>query len=807
MHDLLRDLRFALRRLRRRPGWALSIVAVLALGLAGNAAMFSGFDAWVLRPLDFERPQELLQLGSSQPTISGEIRGLSPPDWYDLVQSHSELFELAVFDRGGMFNVDDDVEPTRMNGARIDHRLLPLLGREPALGRGLLEADDLPGAPAPVVIIGDRLWRERFAADPRVLGRTLRVDGVVHEIVGVMPPGFEFPEWGSLWLPLGLAPERSPRDSRWLTAVARQRPGATIDSVAAALEGIGADLERLHPETNTGWRFVVTPLRDLWVPAVIEVALGVSLAAATMVLLVICANVSSLFLAEVETRGKELSVRSALGASRLQLVRPFLFESAVLALFAFAVGALLSQLMLRAMLGRVPLDPPYLFAMRLDWRALAFTLVIALAAGFLCVLAPILRSSGRGVSDALRTGGSGSLGRSAARLRGGLVVAEVAFSSALVLCSLLMAKSLLQQRSIDPGYRTAGVVAAELSLTGPELESADARRLFLERLGAGLSSSSMVTGVAYAAPLPSAGCRQLRYEAEGRPAQPGEGVPACLIAASADFFDTLDIAVRSGRTFTAEETEVGDRATLVSTGFARRLFASTDAVGRRMREVGEDDGTWMRVVGVVEDVAHPRDMVRDGASADVQVYSPYAAQPRSSVSVVVRSTAPALRVGELIREQIRAAGPRVPVSDILTMKEEIWRAQWVTRFFSEQLGMYAISALLVAAFGLYGLTSDSVARRRFEIAVRMSLGARRREVLALVLKRGAWLIVGGLAAGLPLALAFGRFGSAMLGGVSVWDPAIHAIVVLTLAAAAAVATALPARRASSVDPALVLRGE
>lgn len=806
MHGLLQDFRVALRQLRARPWWSLAIVAVLAIGLAGNAAMFSGFDTWVLRPLDFERPAELLQLGERRELEGGNMAGFSAADLDDLRRSQSSFAGLAAF-RNTVFNLDDEVEPASKLGARIEHTLFPLLGVRPAKGRLFLPEEDLRGQPGAVVLIGDRLWRERFQAAPDVLGRELRIDGRVHEIVGVMPRGFEFPEWEQLWVPLGLDPSAVPRDARTLAVVGRLAPGRTLEQARAELESSGREIARRHPATHDGWTFDAESLRKRWVPDVIELALAVSLGAAMLVLLVICANVASLFLAAAETRTRELALRSALGGGRLQLARPLLCEGVLLALCGGVLGLGLAVLWQRAMMARIPMDPPYLFAFGLDLRAGLFAFALALVAGVLSTVPPLLRSAGTRPAEELR-GGRSAHARRSSLLRGGLVIGELALSTALVAGALLMVKSFLRQQEHEGGYRTDGLHLAELALTVPGLEEAGARADFLDRVEAALAGSAFVESAGAATHAAAASCRSdARFEAEGRPVAPGgdEGVVACPIGVAGEYLGTLDVRVASGRGFTAEELERGAEVAVVSEGLARALWQSSDVVGRRLRVTRGDERPWLRVVGVVGDVLPPRDMVADGAVAEVQVYTPYALRPARAVVLAVRSTASVEQVASTLRAAIRAAGVPVAVAEVLTIHQALERQRWVTRFFSEQLAVYALAALAIAALGVYGLVADAVARRRYEMAVRLALGASRPGVVGLVARWGLYRAAAGVAVGLALSLGITRLAAGMLGEVGAWDPMVYLLVAVVLAAAAGVAALLPASRAARNDPATLLR--
>ena len=473
MDGLASDLRFFLRQVRRRPAWALSIVGVLTLGIGANTAMYSGLDAWVLRPLAFEEPERLVLVRERQERQAA-LLDVSEATYADL-EEHPEIFSaLGAFDETH-FNLSDTAEPVRVNGTRVTASLFPLLGVEPALGRGFRPAEDLPGQPGAVALIGHRLWRERYGASPAVLGTTIRLDGRVHEIVGVMPEGFAFPSWSEVWAPIAIDPS-APRARRTLEVVGRLEPSQGLESARAALAEVGRAVALEHPETNQGYSLAADPLRDFWLPSVVETALVTSMAAALFVLLIVCANVASLLLARATARGKEVALRTALGANRSRLIRGAVVESVSLAFVAGLLGLLTAQWWVDGMYAKAPVEPPYLFSMEINLRVAIYTLAVSVIAGVACALAPIVRDTGVRAVETLRSAGRSNGDGSSARLRGGLVLGEIALSTALAVGALLMVRSFLEQRALDPGYRVDGVVITDMSLSDPELEDPSERK-------------------------------------------------------------------------------------------------------------------------------------------------------------------------------------------------------------------------------------------------------------------------------------------------------------------------------------------
>ncbi len=807
MFGLIQDIRFGIRQFIKRPLWTLSIVLVLGIGTGANTAMFSGFEAWVLRPLDFPEPDRLVALHETEPKLGRFDNSVSPINFGDWAAEHRSFEELGAY-RRYKFNLSDDSDPVRLDGARITSSLFPLLGKLPVLGRGFTEEDDRPNQPAPVALVSDNLWRTRFEGDANIIGRTVRLDGRVHEIIGVMEPGFKFPEWAEVWTPLGLDVMGGHRGNRWLSVVGRLRSDTTLESARQDMNGIAGRLEQLFPETNRDHGISVVTLRDDYLPDAVRVALWTSLAASLFVLLIICANVASLMLAQATARSRETAVRTALGAGRFRLVRQSLVEGVLLALPAGVLGIELGTLGIHEMLSYVPVDPPYLFTMDFSLVAGFYTLAVSILAGMTCGLAPVIRNSGFHLVEALKSGGERAGGASSGkRLRGLLVTGEIALSTALLIAALLMVKSFLALESVDRGYRTSDILTAELSLSNEGFDDAKQRVAQVERIADSLTALPNVDGVAVSSQLPTSRSNRVwGLVAQGLPYEPGENVEAMTQAIAGEYFDTLEIPLIAGRTFTPGEERQGGKVAIVSQGLSAKLWGNEDPIGRRVGLSSATEDEWFTVVGVVGDVDYGRDLVT-GTMPEVQFYLPYGELATSSVSIVAGSSSPPSVVAPAMRRAFRASAPGVPISEILTMDDAIFRVRWVSRFFGRQLAIYAILATLIATLGLYGLTADSVSRRSRELAIRIALGAKRGDLIRMVIRESMMLGGLGIAAGVLMALGLTRFTSQMLMMVSTRDPAVFTIVAILLLAVSLVAGFLPARRASTLDPNSALRTE
>lgn len=784
------------------------MIVVLAVGIGANTAMFSGFEAWVLRPLDFPDPQRLVQLQEAQPRLGRDRISVSAGNYQDWMEQQSS-FEVAGAFHRHRYNLADSGEPMRIDGARISASLFPLLGKSPVLGRSFDTDDDRPGEPTAVAIVSERIWRERFEADPGVVGRTFRLDGRLHTVVGVMEAGFRFPEWAEVWTPLGLDGDATDRADRWLSVVARLREDATLASAQADLGAIAERLAREHPRANRDFTAQVLPLREAFVPPVIRVALTASLAAAVFVLLVICANVASLLLAQASARMRETAMRTALGASRRRLLRQNLVEGLLLALPAGALGAVLGVLGVRSMLSYVPVEPPYLFQIGFSYEAGVYTFLISFLAALTCALVPLVRSSGLRLNEALKSGGrlSPLVGGRARRGRRALILTQIALTTTLVALAVFMVKSFLALQAKDPGFEAEGVLVAELALEGEGLDSPAARAALAERLVSALTGLPGTESAAAVSRLPASQSNQMwEVRAEGVDSETNDAVLVTTHAVEGRYFETLGIDLIEGRGFT--EVELRDRkdVVVVSEGLARRLWGETNMAGRRLGDARMSDPQWLSVVGVVRDVDIGRDMVDSNLPA-IQLYQPFASNPTAVLAVALRTQDATASAAAALRQAVRGEAPGVPISEVLTMNDAIFRVRWVSRFFSRQLVNYAMLATLIAVVGLYGLTVDAVANRTKELAIRCALGADRLRLTTLVMGESVILGGAGIAAGLMLTYVLAGAASSMLVSVSPHDPVPFVGVGSVLFVVLLGAAFYPARRASRLNPISALRAD
>ena len=805
MSALWADLRHGLQFLLRNRGPSALAVLCLGLGIGLQATMFASADPWLFRPLPYASPARLVAVREVHP--GGSSRLVSTPSLFALKEEIGSFADVGAVVRVG-FNLSTEDEPERIEGALVTPSLFPLLGVAPIEGTPFNEDDGRPGGPA-VCLISHELWRRHFAARAGIVGGTVKVDGQVHTIVGRMPEGWGFPENAEIWTPLRLDRGARDRTQRGLDVIARLRTGRSMESAAGELQALAGRLASEDPETSAGWGFRITPLLEELTPPGIRIALFLMLGAAGFVLLIACANVANLLLAQGLDRRREIATRLALGAGPRHLLRQCLAESLLLALAGGALGVLFAQWGTKFMVGGVPVRPPFWATMEVNPRVLLVSLAGSVLASVVAGLLPALEATRLDVRSGLQDGGRGSsTGARSRRLGNVLVAAELAASLVLLSGALLMIRSFWERQRFDLGFDPKGVVSARLTLSSEPYREASARALFLDEL---VRRAHALTGVEAAAAITSlpvsdefgGGWSSAAFEVEGL-ATPAVERPSTLVqAGTAESFATLGIAILKGRGFQESEVATGADVAVVSEGLVRRYWAGRDPLGRRLR-LG--DGEWLRVVGVAGEVREPSSILGLDFKPAGQVYVPYLRRASPNVMLVVRGRELQALAGGLRRE-VRALDPHLPLYDVRTLAEARRRADWVARLWGDMLARAAAVGALLACVGIYGVIARGVARRTQEIGVRMALGADRKAVLGLVLSQGVRLALAGVGAGVLGTLVLNRALAGLLHGVSATDPLTLFLSALALGAVAIFATYLPARRATAVDPLTALRSE
>ncbi|NMO14751.1 ABC transporter permease [Pyxidicoccus fallax] len=800
---LVQDVRYALRTLRKAPAFSLVAVLTLALGIGATTALFSVVRGVLLKPLPFPAPERLVRLWQASPSLDQPRAAISQNDFEDWKARQRSFSAL-----GGWWHVEDMTgvdlsglgDPERIRATFVTDGFFSSLGMAPQLGRALLPEENVPGQDA-VVVLGHGFWTRRFGADPSLVGRTVTLDGVPHTVVGVMPPSFTFPsEQMDVWLPLSRIPESGiprVRLNRFLSVVGRLQPGVTLETARSELGGIARQLAEVHAESNGQYTAITAiPLHEA-ITGDVRTSLLVVLGAVGLLLLIACVNVANLQLARATLRERELAVRAALGAGPGRLVCQLLTESLVLATLGGFLGVGLAVWGTEALVGLSVDQLPRLREVRVDDEVLAFAAGATLLTGLLFGLLPALRASTPKLEPVLKAGGRGTVSHRGARLRGGLVVAEVAVAVVLATGAGLATRSLSRMLSEDPGFRAEG--AAVVSFTVSK-EKRPQRRQYLaevlERVRAvpGVQSAALVKNL----PLEGSG-EDIAFARPDHPEDVVNPPHLQMMHVSTDYFRTLGIPLLGGRVLEATDTEDAPAVAVVSQTFARRYFAGEDPVGKTLR-LGTSEHT---IVGVVGDVRQ----AGLAEPAPPLIYLHVLQNTRSVLNLVVRGQGALLPLAASARQAIWSVHPGQTISRITTLEEVVSEAVTRPRLLSVMLGLFAVLGMALAAVGIYGVLAYTVSQRQREMGVRLALGAKPADVLRLVLRSGMALAGTGVALGVAGALGLSWVMRSILYGVAPHDPLTFAGVMALLLGVALVACLIPARRAMRVDPAVTLRGE
>ena len=814
MSDFAQDLKFAVRSLAQMPGFALVAILTLALGIGANSAIFSVVNGVVLKPLPYAEPESLLYVNAAFPTMGFTDFWMSQPEYQEYGEWGDQLQSIGGF-RAGEVSIATTTQPLRVRSVSATRSFFTTLGVEPVLGRVFTDVEDMPGG-EPTALLSSELWKRAFGGAENIIGQMVELDGAQTRIVGIMPPGFDIQDNGTeVWRPMQLdVGNPNPRSNHYLLAVGRLAPGATVASVRAQLAGLHSQWRDRVPDghvPNGETHYLqVRGLRDEAIGDV-RPALLLLLGAVGFVLLIACANVGNLLLARAESRQKEIAIRTALGAGRGRLTRQFLTESVLLSLIGGAAGLLLGTWGLRALLATSPDSIPRAAEITMDASVLAFTVGVSLFTGLLFGMAPMLHMSIKNLSNSLREGGDRSTSGSARqRLRGALVVAEVALAVVLVVGAGLMIRSFSALQDVDTGFDPEGLLTFRLYLSPSDYPQATAQMAFFDQLTdrlralPGVTSASAMNGLP---PQRAVDANDTEFEGLERTE---DGPPHNVDYyqwVTAGYFETMGIEVIEGRFFGPQD--MGPEAqgvTIVNQRLAQVFYPGESPMGRRLRSGGAQF-PWLTIVGVVADVKQGG---LDGdTGTELYFYTPQVAAiagfaPRS-MNVAVRTTVPPATVAAQVREIVWSLDPGLPLADLQTMSSVLQSSVSRPRFLTMLLGVFGAVALVLAAVGTYGVMSYSVAERSRELGIRMALGAAQSGVLRMVLSQGMKLAGAGLVLGILAAVGLSRFMASMLFGVGTLDLVTFIAVPVLLLAVAMIACLIPARRATRVDPMVALR--
>jgi len=810
METLWKNLTYSVRMLLKRP--SLTIVAIIAMGLGigANTAIFSVVNTVLLRPLPFQQPEQLVTLATEQRDQALDGRGtFSVPDLLDLQSRASTLEAVASVQRSGTM-VTEGGEPERLIGAVVTADYFQVFKVNPILGRVFTRDEDKPGGPS-VIVISYSLWQRRYGGDRNIIGREVNLGGKT-TVIGVLPAGFEFPisdEKQDYWEPMMSAAfltqqTRETRDDRFLGVVGRMKSGVTIEQAKAELDVLSKQIEQQYPKTNTNIVFTVGSMHED-ITRDYRPALLVMFGAVGLVLLIACANVANLLLARVAARQKEVAIRTALGASRGRIVMQFLIESLLLSLAGGAVGLLLASWGVSMLVAYGPSDVPRLQEVGLDRYVLGFTFGATVLTGLLFGLAPALQAAKPNPNNTLKESGRGPSHTGRSSMRSALIVSEVALSLMLLVGAALLINSFVRLLKTNAGFNPSGVLALDIPLSRTRYPKGEQQAATFQQLLQRMKTVPGVRDVALTSNVPLTDFDvELSFNIEGRPPyKPGEESVAEYTVASSDYFRAMNIPLQRGRALSENDTKGMPEVLVVTEAFVKRFFPGEDPIGRRLVFDGPDK-TPREIVGVVGDVK------RKGLDADTQpeVYVSYLQRPDRRLNVLLKTD---LRdAGQLIqpaRAAVKAFDPDQIIWRTQTLDQLLSTSVAPRRFNMFLLGIFAAVALVLAAVGLYGVMSYSVSWRTHEIGIRMALGAKRANVLRLVVRQGMTMALIGLAIGLVGAFSLSRVLKSLLYGVSSTDPLTFAIVSVVLLAVALLACLLPARRATRVDPLVALRTE
>jgi predicted permease len=808
MESLWKDFKYSARMLLKAPGNTVVSIIALALGIGLTTTMFSITYGVIFRGLPFEESHRLMWLERNNLAEDIQGMGVTVHDFLDWREQQSSFEGLGGF-YGGTVNVSGlEGRPERFTGAFMFAGGLDMLRVPPLMGRLFVEGEDQPGSPY-VAILGYTLWQNNFGGDPDIIGHTVRMNGEVTTIVGVMPEGFFFPMSHQLWVPYRQNPAEMERgDGTTLGVFGRLEDGVSREAAQAELATIAERLAMAYPETNEGVSATVKPYTDEFVGSELSALLYTMLAAVFLVLVIACVNVANLLLARVSVRSKELAIRSALGAGRWRIVAQFLSETFTLAAVGAGLGLGIAWVGIRLWDNAVAeAEPPFWMTFELDGAVLLFAIALTAVAAVMAGILPALKASGAKVNEILKDESRGTSSLRIGKLSKSLVVAEIALSCGLLVAAGLMIKSVVNLGNLEFGFETENVMTARVGLFESDYPDETVRLQFYEELVARLDAHPMVAVASLSSGLPTTGRGgRPNFAVEGEIYEADQDYPrARQVITTPNHFETFGVSVLQGRDFGTQDTRDNLPVALVNLPFAERYFPGESPIGRRIR-VGdsESEEPWLTIVGVVPDMYldPPENEEPEG------FYVPLSQNDARFLSIAVRPVGgEPSALGPVLRDEVMAVDSDLPIYWVRTVAEEVAENTWFYKVFSTLFVVFGAAALFLGAVGLYGVMAFYVSRRTQELGVRMALGAQASDVLKLVLKQGLFQLGLGLFLGLGIAALLSRGLEIILFEVEPWDPMIFILITLVLFAVGMLATYVPARRATLVDPVQALRYE
>jgi predicted permease len=804
MGSFLRDLRIGWRSLARTPAFTGVVVLVMALGIGVNTMIFNVANAFLFRSFPYVDDQRNVKVWNTNPASGGRFNELSVPDFRD-IRDRAKSFEALGFWCETQAYITLGKEPERFDAAWVSGDLLRVFQTRPILGRDFTRDEEIQERAYTVIMLSERIWRERFNSDPNVIGRTLRMNGRVRRIVGVAPPDYRVPETSDFFLPYPYDPSEDARDSYFIEVTGLLKPGVTLAQANAEVSKIGADLSREYPDKRRHVSTRVTSFRD-HIVADMGPIIALLMSAVGFVLLIACANVANLLLARGAGRQREIALRFALGATRAQIVRHLLAESLLLAGIGGAIGLLLAQWGMDLTLSTIPQELPFWMKFSTNTSTIVFLVGSTLLAALLAGLLPALQTSQVDVHEALKEGGThGASSHRRNRMRNTLVVAEISLALVLLTGAGLMIRSFVNVTRERAAIRPEGVLTGRFTMPYAVYPTDSLKLAFMDGLMpaiAGLPGVEIASAV-QALPLGRSSWNRNIWVVGDRTDKDAPRRIVFWSVVRPGYFKAIGLPLRQGRDFGPGDGHDDAKVAIVSETAARTLWPNKNPIGQQFKWSAEDTSGWKTVVGVVADVVQHIETKRPPA----HVYVPHAQEPLQTMTLVVKHHGEPGALAAAMRHTLQARDADMPLFDVRTMNEALRYALWESRIYMSLMGVFAVLALVIAAIGIYGVMAYNVAQRTQEIGIRMALGAARRDVMRLVVGQALRLTLLGIGIGLAGAYAVTRLMASLLFGVSTSDPPTFVGVTVILALSALIAAWVPADRATRVDPMVALRSE